>query len=140
MIDPLILVPEAAQELPQTMVIQPTTALDSATLPEFQQRLAAALAQATETVIVDLLWVETIDPGAIALLAAEMQHAATLNKSISVQTMNARTRIALNAECDRLREKDHGTWNECYQQELVTFFDRLADSVAQSDTSHKRFN
>ncbi len=114
---------------PNTVVLQPNGSLDSTNSLEFQRLLQDSLEFALEGVIVDLLWVDSTDTHGIAALAAGIQHAVTLGKMLSFQSMDVHTRTALEAEWVRQRELSIGPWNEVYGQELECFLDGLAQSL-----------
>ena len=103
------------------IVLQPGGVLDRSSSPAFQRVLEDSLTQAAETVIVDLLWVEATDTHGILALVAGMQRAAELGKSLTLQSMDSQTRLALEAEWNRQREISFGPWNELFEQNLEQF-------------------
>jgi len=110
---------------PHALVLQPNGCLDRNTSQEFQQVLQSALEQATEAVIVDLLWVDSTDAAGISALVNGMQHASALKKSLSFQSMDMRTRTALETEWNQQWERSVGSWNRLFQHDLEQFLDSL---------------
>lgn len=108
---------------PCTIVLQPEQELIGNAVTTFGQALEAALEQVTETVIVDFLWVNQADPLGIATLVAGIQRAASLGKSVSLQSMNAQIRLALEKEWNRQREISFGPWSDRFEQDLESFLD-----------------
>lgn len=115
-------VPEMSQN---TIVLQPNGPLDHATSSEFQKALEGSLEQATDSVIVDLLWVNATDSYGIAALVAGMERAATLGKYLSFQAMDTVVRRALESAWERQRESSFGPWNDVFGNELELFLDGL---------------
>jgi anti-anti-sigma regulatory factor len=110
-----------SQPLPKTVVLQPRGCLDQKQGLAFQATLEQALRQATQTVIVDLLWVEAIDRTGLQMLKAGMQLAATLGKVLSFQPANATVLTVLQPEWTMLRAGRLGNWAEVWHQELDDF-------------------
>lgn len=110
---------------PCTIVLQPEQELIGNAVASFGQALEAALEQVTETVIVDFLWVNQTDTLGIATLVAGIQRAAVLGKSLSLQSMNAQIRSALEMEWNRQREINFGPWSDRFEHELESFLDSL---------------
>lgn len=108
-----------------TIALQPTGPLDKANSLAFQKMLEDSLEQATEAVIVDMLWIESTDSNGIAVLVAGIQRAAALGKSLSFLSMDRLTRTALETEWNRQRELNFGPWNDLFAQDLEQFLDNL---------------
>lgn len=111
---------------PHTIVLQPGGNLDPISSSEFRVQLEAAIEQVTDAVIVDFLWVNSTDSQGIAALVAGIQRAATLGKAISFQSMDARTRAALEQEWNRQRRLSFGPWQDQFKDDLEQFLDKLA--------------
>jgi anti-anti-sigma regulatory factor len=80
---------------PGTVVLQPYGGLSGMNGMTFQANLQKAIAQA-EAVIVDLLWIDTIDQTGITIFLSAMKQAHSLGKSLSFLAMDTATRIALD--------------------------------------------
>jgi anti-anti-sigma regulatory factor len=109
------------QPLPKTVVLQPRGCLDQKQGLAFQATLERALRQATQTVIVDLLWIEAIDRTGLQILKAGMQLAAALGKVLSFQPANATVLTVLQPEWTTLRTSQLGNWAEVWHEELDNF-------------------
>ncbi|MGI0494384.1 STAS domain-containing protein [Alkalinema pantanalense CENA528] len=109
--------PETAQT--STIVLQPyaLTGLDG---DRFQNSLEQAL-QEGESVIVDLLWVDSVEDEALSLLLAGMQQALALNKPLSFLGMDGTTRAALDHLWEQQREQDHLMRDEVFTAEFESF-------------------
>lgn len=118
----LTLVPDVK---PSILVLQPNGALNEANSREFQQELEQALEQATETVMVDLLWVEAIDACGIAVLVAGLQRAAALGKFLSFQSMSADSHWVLENAWAQQQEMSAGAWTHTFSSDLELFLDNL---------------
>ncbi|HEY9617872.1 MAG TPA: STAS domain-containing protein [Microcoleaceae cyanobacterium] len=110
---------------PHTIVLQPDGNLDPIRSSEFQVQLEAAIEQVTDAVIVDFLWVNSTDSQGIAALVAGIQRAATLGKAISFQSMDARTRAALEQEWNRQRQLSFGPWQDRFKDDLAQFLETV---------------
>jgi len=110
-----------AEECPPTIILQPNGRLDSTSSPDFKRLLEKALVQARDGVIVDFLWVHSIDDHGIAVLVAGIQQATVLGKIFSFQSMNHQIRTALDVELNRQREVRLGSWSTLFQPELESF-------------------
>ncbi len=108
---------------PHTLVLQPIGHLDSTNYREFQILLGMALEQAVSGVIVDCLWVETVDEYGIQTLVSGIERAANLGKTISFAAMNPSIRIAMEAEWDRQRDMRFGSWQDLFGSDLEQFLD-----------------
>ena len=113
---------------PSTIVLQPRGSLEGASSPAFQADLERALDQVTDAVIVDLLWVKSMDAQGIEALVAGIQRAAALGKFLSFQSMDAQTRAALTLEWNRQRQLSYGPWNRLFKRDLERFLDGLLDN------------
>lgn len=122
---PLELLKVVAETSPSPIVLQPSGPLDQTNSVEFQKALEDSLQQATGTVIVDLLWVNSTDSYGIAALVAGMQRAATLGKCLSFQAMAFDIRRALEGAWEHQREISFGPWSDVFGNELECFLDSL---------------
>lgn len=113
---------------PGMIVIQPNGSLDKASSSEFQKVLEQSLEQAIDGVIVDLLWVDSIDSYGISALVACIQQALELGKLLSFQSMTVQTRTPLEAEWTRQREIIFGPRSDLFEKDLERFLDKLAKS------------
>lgn len=111
---------------PATIVLQPSGALDQGNWEHFQQTLEEALELATESVIVDLIWVNETDTDGVRALVAGIEKAASLGKAISFQSMSHVTRMATEAEWDRRRAVQFGAWSDRFEAKLERFLDNLS--------------
>ena len=118
----LTLVPDIK---PTILVLQPNGALNEATSRDFQHELEQALEQATETVMVDFLWVEAIDAHGITALVAGLQRAAALGKFLSFQSMDTDSRLALENAWAHQQEKEAGAWTHTFSSKLELFLDNF---------------
>lgn len=116
-------------EHPTTIVIQPCRALTQENSSAFQQSLESALDLAHESVIVDLLWVETADAAGIAALVGGIEKAAHLGKMISFQAMRHQTRVAMETEWERQRLLRLGVWHDRCEATLEQFLGESRKSV-----------
>jgi anti-anti-sigma regulatory factor len=82
---------------PRTVVLRPNGSLDAASSPGFTQALAQALELTAETVAVDLLWVESVEPEGIACLVAGLKRAEAMGKTLSLRFMDVATSAAIQA-------------------------------------------
>lgn len=86
---------------PRTVVLRPNGRLDAVSSPAFTNALQQALELTTETVVVDLLWVESVEPEGVACLIAGLKRASGLGKTLSLRFMDVATQAAVQAACDR---------------------------------------
>jgi anti-anti-sigma regulatory factor len=108
---------------PHTIVVQPSCDLDQTSVDDFQMGLESALAQASDAVIVDFLWVQKTDAQGVAVIVSAIEQAAALGKSLSFHAMNRPTRAAMEAEWDRQRQARFSTWIDDCGTELEQFLD-----------------
>ncbi|HIK13740.1 MAG TPA: hypothetical protein IGS53_00330 [Leptolyngbyaceae cyanobacterium M33_DOE_097] len=108
-------------EPPVTLVLQPTGELNQSTSSGFQTQLEAAIAQAQEAVIVDLIWVEQVDRHGICALINGLVKANTLGKILSIQSMSNPVRVAFEQEWTRQQELNCGGWDVQFEQGLELF-------------------
>ncbi|MEQ8972005.1 MAG: STAS domain-containing protein [Coleofasciculus sp. C1-SOL-03] len=87
---------------PSTVVLRPSGCLDSARSPAFRQSLEQALDLATDTVVVDLVSVNVIKAEGIRSLMAGMKQAAALGKTLSLEFVDAVTRMILEEQLQDL--------------------------------------
>lgn len=91
---------------PFVFVLQPRGVLNHLTSSAFLTEVAVALEQASEQVIVDLLWVDTIDEQGMAMLVASLEQAAVLGKKLVLHSLDYRTRTSLTAAVHRQSDAD----------------------------------
>ncbi|XGW00535.1 MAG: STAS domain-containing protein [Leptolyngbya sp. BL-A-14] len=108
---------------PTILVLQPNGSINEANSREFQHELEQTLEQVSEAVMVDLLWVESIDSHGIAALVAGLQRAAALGKFLSFQAMDADTVWALENAWAYQQENEAGAWTHTFSSELELFLD-----------------
>jgi len=109
---------------PHMVVLQPTGHLNQTTSHSFQKSLEEALETVSEVVIVDLLWVESTDAHGVAALVAGIQRATSLGKTLSFQSMDSRTRSAVEREWNRHREILLGPWKNLFKRDLEQFLEQ----------------
>lgn len=113
--------PDIAATHPETIVLQPCSQLTQEQSLAFQQTLEAALELAQESVIVDMLWVETVDAEGIAALVAGLEKAADLGKLLSFQSLRHPIRVAVDLEWQRQRYHRLGQWHDRTGANLAQF-------------------
>lgn len=86
---------------PRTVVLRPNGCLDTVSSPSFTKALEQALELTTETVVVDLLWVDSVEAEGVASLIAGLKRASALGKTLSLRFMDVATQAAVQAACDR---------------------------------------
>lgn len=86
---------------PRTVVLRPNGRLDAVSSPAFTKALQQALELTAETVVVDLLWVESVEPEGIACLIAGLKRASGLGKTLSLRFMDVATQAAVQAASER---------------------------------------
>ncbi len=99
----------------------------------FQEELVAALNQ-TQSVIVDLLRIETIDPEVMKVLLAAMQQAHKYGKSLSFLSMDAGTQKQLDAMWVARHNQANGDRQDWFAPEFENF---LVDNSRQR---HRNLN
>jgi anti-anti-sigma regulatory factor len=114
---------------PYTIVLQPGNSLPIES-HEFQLELYRALENATDAVVVDLLWIDGLSNQAIAILSNGIKKALILGKALSFQSMSSAARQALQREWHHHRASFLGTWNNCFAGELEQFLDYYAKPIA----------
>ena len=82
---------------PRTVVLRPNGCLDRTNSPAFTKALEQALELTTDTVVVDLLWVDSIQEDGINCLIAALRRAAALGKTLSLRFMDVATQAAVEA-------------------------------------------
>jgi hypothetical protein len=87
--------------------------------------LEEALEQAQTTVIVDFLWVSSLDSDAIKVLVLAMEKAVALGKMLSFHSLESSLRSAVDAEWVRRQELLYGSWNSVFQHDLEIFLNQL---------------
>lgn len=122
------------------IVLQPRGALDRVSSPAFERSLEEALEQVTDLVIVDLLWITTIDACGISALVAGVQRAAVMGKAVSFQSMNCRTHQALEAEWTRQWRTKLATWRSVVKPDLEHFLQRAKLSQQRSISAAIRWS
>ncbi|MBD2326676.1 hypothetical protein [Alkalinema sp. FACHB-956] len=114
----------------RTIVLQPS-ALTGSDGNQFQNSLDRALQQA-ESVIVDLLWVDSIEDEGLTVLFAGMQQAFLLNKPLSFLSMDRNTRSALDHLWEQQRDQEHLLRDEVFTAEFESFLSDCRPSYAAS--------
>lgn len=89
----------SASVRPRTVVLRPNGCLDSSSIPAFTEALEQALDLTTDTVVVDLLWVDSVGKDGITCLIAGLQRAQALGKTLSLRFMDITTQSAVAAAC-----------------------------------------
>lgn len=110
---------------PNLLVLQPSGSLQQVNSREFQQELERSLEQVTDTVIVDLLRVDSIDADGITALVAGMQRATALGKHLLFQSMNASDRLALETAWAQQQAISMGAWGHTFNSDLEAFLDNF---------------
>lgn len=95
------LVNTAESGRPRTVVLRPNGCLDRTSSPAFTKALEQALELTTDTVVVDLLWVDSVQEEGINCLVAGLKRATALGKTLSLRFMDVATEAAVEAACDR---------------------------------------
>jgi anti-anti-sigma regulatory factor len=86
---------------PRTVVLRPNGSLDEVSSPSFMKALEQALDLTTETVIVDLLWVDSVQSEGITCLISGLKRASSLGKTLSLRFMDVATQASVKAACER---------------------------------------
>lgn len=86
---------------PRTVVLRPNGCLDGVSSPAFTEALEQALDLTTDTVVVDLLWVDSVHSEGVACLIAGLKRAAALGKTLSLRFMDVTTQAAVEAALKR---------------------------------------
>ncbi len=108
---------------PRFLVFQPNGSLNQANSSDFQHGLESILEQATDGVIVDLLWVGSLDAYGIAALVAGIQRAAALGKQMLFQALDMNSRLALETEWAQQQKNSVGAWKHTFSSNLESFLD-----------------
>lgn len=82
---------------PRTVVLRPNGCLDSTSSPAFTKALEQALELTTDTVVVDLLWVDNVQEDGVKCLIAGLRRATALGKTLSLRFMDVATEAAVEA-------------------------------------------
>lgn len=109
-----------------SVVLQPHGCLDSVTCVAFHSALERALQQATDAVVIDFLWVDTVKAEGVAVLMAGVKLAVALGKRLSFRSIDLATRNMLEAEWENQRDMSLGAWKESYQQDFRQFLDTMS--------------
>lgn len=107
---------------PTTVVLQPNGNLSDSTETSFGTHLGAAIAQA-DAIVVDLLWIDTIDQAGLSILLSGMTQAVKLGKSLSFLSMNQQTRSTLDSSWEKLREVNASVQVDVFTPEFEQFLD-----------------
>ncbi|NDJ19117.1 STAS domain-containing protein [Myxacorys almedinensis] len=118
----LILDETADKATPNTVVLQPSGNLAEPTDTPFQTSLGQAIAQA-DAVVVDLLWIDTIDQSGLSILLSGMTQANKLGKSLSFLSMNQHTRSTLDSIWEKLQEVNASVQTDVFAPEFEQFLD-----------------
>jgi anti-anti-sigma regulatory factor len=114
------------QDYPVMLVLQPAGRLDQVSSPAFQQALEQALNQVSEAVIVDLLWVESVDAEGVLALLAGIKQAAKLGKFLTFQAMDRATRNTLTEMWNQQQGHDLSYWDASFEKGLESYLDQLS--------------
>jgi anti-anti-sigma regulatory factor len=112
-----------SQPQPYTIVLQPGKGTGKVDTLELHQSIKQALEQATDAVIVDLIWVPSLNPHTMSVLIGGIQKAIAMGKSLSFQSVNSATRQILEAEQHRHHTAKFGVQQSSFAQDLEQFFD-----------------
>ncbi|MBD2186224.1 STAS domain-containing protein [Planktothrix sp. FACHB-1355] len=86
---------------PRTVVLRPNGCLDNMSCPAFTKALEQALELTSDTVVVDLLWVDNVEAEGVNSLISGLKRAASLGKTLSLRFMDVGTQAAVEAACVR---------------------------------------
>lgn len=111
-----------SERSPKTVVLQPRGALLGGAEVTFQSSLAQAIVEAA-AVIVDLLWVNSVDDQGIAILLAGMKRAQTSGKSLAFLAMDGTTRAALDAVWEQQRKAEASPQTDRFTPNFEQFLD-----------------
>jgi len=89
----------AAEKSPRTIVLRPNGCLNAMSSPVFTKALEQALELTTDTVVVDLLWVDSVETEGISTLIAGLKRASAMGKTLSLRFMDVATQAAVEAAC-----------------------------------------
>lgn len=89
------------EKRPRTVVLRPNGCLDSVSSPTFTKALEQALELTTDTVVIDLLWVDFVEAEGISCLIAGLKLASALGKNLSLRFMDVTTQAAVEAAYNR---------------------------------------
>ncbi|MFB2877288.1 STAS domain-containing protein [Floridanema aerugineum] len=89
------------EKRPRTVVLRPNGCLDSVSSPSFTKALEQALELTTDTVVIDLLWVDFVEAEGISCLIAGLKQASALGKNLSLRFMDVTTQAAVEAGYNR---------------------------------------
>lgn len=117
---------------PSMLVLQPSGPLTQDTLSEFQAELEQSLELATDTVVLDMLWVNQTDDAGIHTLVASLQKAEIMGKVLSIQALHPSMRIALRQAWQQQQDAEMGEWNTVINQNLEKFLNQLSSLQYQS--------
>ncbi len=121
--DQRTLTPNTQLEDPaETIVLQPCGRLTGIGGATFWTTLAQAIAQ-SDSVVVDLLWVEAIDDRGVVTLMAGMRQAHALGKSLAFLGMDAATRTALDKSWEQQRDITLSTQVDLFAPEFEQFLE-----------------
>ncbi len=125
--DPLVtdFPPLPTAERPVMLVLQPTGDLNCHNSLAFQKALKASLEQVKEAVVVDLLWVNSIDSYGMTAIIQGLRTAIALGKMLSFQASSPALQLALEKEWQRQRQATLGTWDGIFGAQLEAYLDRL---------------
>ncbi|MCD8489247.1 MAG: hypothetical protein LRZ84_21550 [Desertifilum sp.] len=89
--------PNERDERPSTIVLRPNGCLSGLSCETFQEALESALEWTTDTVVVDMLWVESVPAEGISSLMAGLERATALGKTLSLRSLDVDTHATLEA-------------------------------------------
>lgn len=121
-----------SQPQPYTIVLQPGKGTGKVDILELHQAIKYALEQATDAVIVDLMWVPSLNPHALSVLVDGIQKAIAIGKSLSFRSVNSATRQILETEQHRHHTAHVGVQQSSFTQDLEQFFDSRQQQQARN--------
>jgi anti-anti-sigma regulatory factor len=107
------------------LVLQPPGSLDHTTCPQFRPMLEVALEQTLSRVMIDLLWVETIDEIGVQTLLFAREQAAKLGKIVTFSTMNETVQQAMERAWKQEQDSHMGgNWQDIFDADLEQFLEK----------------
>lgn len=98
LLDPIDPLEYQTDERPSTIVLRPNGCLGGVSCATFQEALESALTLTTDTVVVDMLWVDSVPAEGIMSLLAGLERATELGKTLSLRSLDVDTHAALEAQ------------------------------------------
>jgi hypothetical protein len=120
---------------PHTIVLQPGHDTGTVDSLEFRQLLKQSLDEATETVVVDLIWMNSLDARTTSVLIEGIQWAIALQKSLTFKSIDRATRQMLDTEYHRQRTRMLGTMQTSFTPDLEQFCESRQQQKARVASS-----